>query len=79
MKPLQNLTQFQFYAFCMHWPICTLRNHVIFVHFQPTQFQTFLNKKKDCKIVFLNLYSKYLRSMIIMIFLSIEHTFEGLQ
>ena len=79
MKPLQNLTQFQFYAFCMHWPICTLRNHVIFVHFQPTQFQTFLNKK-DCKIVFLNLYSKYLRSMIITIFFkSIEHTFEALQ
>ena len=38
----------------MHWPICTLRNHVIFVHFQPTQFQTFLNKKK---------YQIYLRNI----------------
>ena len=46
MKPLQNLTQFQFYAFCMHWPICTLRNYVIFVHFQPTQFQTFFEQKR---------------------------------
>ena len=34
--------------------------------FNLRNFKLFLNKK-DCKIVFLNLYSKYLRSMIITI------------
>ena len=47
--------------------------------FNLRNFKLFLNKK-DCKIVFLNLYSKYLRSMIITIFFkSIDHTFEALQ
>ena len=35
--------------------------------FNLRNFKLFWTKKKDCKIVFLNLYSKYLRSMIITI------------